>query len=209
MTDAERDCADQLGARANNGRRVDPDNVSSPPRRPMRPSAHGDVRALAAGGDQLRHPTDDPPKVVVFYGGNDGVLRAVNGNRSARHRQRAGRQRDVVVRGAGVLSARQAPARQRHADQLPGQHDDDAGPQPKPYGFDGSITAYYATSTTRGSSPAAARWPLRVRVRHVHINDRPGRARRCSGGSAARIWTTTRAARPRTSRTSARRGLRR
>lgn len=46
----------------------------------MRPSAHGDVLhsrplALDYGGGS--------PNVVVFYGGNDGVLRAVNGNRSA------------------------------------------------------------------------------------------------------------------------------
>ncbi len=45
----------------------------------MRPSAHGDVvhsRPIA-----INFGTDAAPKVVVFYGGNDGVLRAVNGNR--------------------------------------------------------------------------------------------------------------------------------
>jgi len=47
----------------------------------MRPSAHGDVvhsRPVA-----INYGTDAVPKVVVFYGGNDGVLRAVNGNRQA------------------------------------------------------------------------------------------------------------------------------
>ena len=47
----------------------------------MRPSAHGDVihsRPIA-----INYGTDASPKVVVFYGGNDGVLRAVNGNRTA------------------------------------------------------------------------------------------------------------------------------
>lgn len=46
----------------------------------MRPSAHGDVvhsRPVA-----INFGTDLAPKVVVFYGGNDGLLRAVNGNRT-------------------------------------------------------------------------------------------------------------------------------
>jgi type IV pilus assembly protein PilY1 len=45
----------------------------------MRPSIHGDVvhsRPVA-----LNLGTATNPKVVVFYGGNDGVLRAINGNR--------------------------------------------------------------------------------------------------------------------------------
>lgn len=45
----------------------------------MRPSVHGDVvhsRPLA-----INYGTDAAPQVVVFYGGNDGMLRALNGNR--------------------------------------------------------------------------------------------------------------------------------
>lgn len=45
----------------------------------MRPSAHGDVvhsRPVA-----VNYGTDTAPQIVVFYGGNDGMLRAVNGNR--------------------------------------------------------------------------------------------------------------------------------
>lgn len=44
-----------------------------------RPSVHGDVvhsRPVA-----INFGTELAPKVVVFYGGNDGVLRAINGNR--------------------------------------------------------------------------------------------------------------------------------
>ena len=47
----------------------------------MRPSVHGDVvhsRPVA-----INYGSDATPRVVVFYGGNDGALRAVNGNRSA------------------------------------------------------------------------------------------------------------------------------
>ena len=46
----------------------------------MRPSAHGDVvhsRPVA-----INFGTDASPEVVTFYGGNDGVLRAINGNRT-------------------------------------------------------------------------------------------------------------------------------
>jgi type IV pilus assembly protein PilY1 len=46
-----------------------------------RPSIHGDVvhsRPVA-----INHGTDAAPQVVVYYGGNDGSLRAVNGNRTA------------------------------------------------------------------------------------------------------------------------------
>lgn len=45
----------------------------------MRPSVHGDVvhsRPVA-----INFGTDALPKVVVFYGANDGALRAINGNR--------------------------------------------------------------------------------------------------------------------------------
>jgi type IV pilus assembly protein PilY1 len=46
----------------------------------MRPSVHGDVvhsRPVA-----INYGTDAQPQVVVFYGANDGVLRAVNGNQT-------------------------------------------------------------------------------------------------------------------------------
>jgi type IV pilus assembly protein PilY1 len=45
----------------------------------MRPSSHGDVvhsRPIA-----VNYGTDASPSIVVYYGGNDGMLRAVNGNR--------------------------------------------------------------------------------------------------------------------------------
>jgi type IV pilus assembly protein PilY1 len=45
----------------------------------MRPSVHGDVvhsRPIA-----INYGSDASPSIVVYYGGNDGVLRSVNGNR--------------------------------------------------------------------------------------------------------------------------------
>ena len=47
----------------------------------MRASIHGDV--IHARPVALNYGSDDSPQVAVFYGGNDGFLRAINGNRSA------------------------------------------------------------------------------------------------------------------------------
>ncbi|GAB3280987.1 hypothetical protein GCM10027297_19470 [Parahaliea aestuarii] len=46
----------------------------------MRASLHGDV--IHSRPVALNYGTDASPNVVVFYGANDGILRAINGNRS-------------------------------------------------------------------------------------------------------------------------------
>ena len=46
----------------------------------IRPSVHGDV--LHSRPVAINFGTDAAPSVVVFYGGNDGVFRAVNGNQT-------------------------------------------------------------------------------------------------------------------------------
>ena len=118
----------------------------------MRPSAHGDVvhsRPIA-----INYGTDAAPKVVVFYGGNDGVLRAVNGNRANAY--------DGVAAGQEIWSF--IPPEfygsiKRLRDNKPlvsfkGNPNEDAdpdndwvpAPQPKPYGMDGAITAYEKSS---------------------------------------------------------------
>ncbi|MDG1389363.1 MAG: hypothetical protein P8L70_10805 [Halioglobus sp.] len=49
-----------------------------------RPSLHGDViHSQPIAVDYASDPTD--PRVVVFYGANDGMLRAINGNRATSH----------------------------------------------------------------------------------------------------------------------------
>ncbi|HZY15548.1 MAG TPA: pilus assembly protein PilY [Ramlibacter sp.] len=47
----------------------------------FRPSVHGDV--VHSRPVPVNHGTDASPSIVVYYGGNDGMLRAVNGNRTA------------------------------------------------------------------------------------------------------------------------------
>lgn len=105
----------------------------------MRPSVHGDVvhsRPVA-----INYGTNAAPEVVVFYGGNDGVLRAINGNRDS-----------------GLTFNGTAPGNELWAFIAPESYgifsrlyDNNVsisykggtvlGAQPKAYGFDGPIVA--------------------------------------------------------------------
>jgi type IV pilus assembly protein PilY1 len=111
----------------------------------MRPSAHGDVvhsRPVA-----INYGTNIAPQIVVFYGGNDGVLRAINGNRETA----------IGTVGAGSeLWSFVAPEFFPYISRLhnnnvqisyEGNPTEDPLPQVKPYGLDGSITAYTSGST--------------------------------------------------------------
>ncbi|WP_295383970.1 pilus assembly protein [uncultured Thiodictyon sp.] len=53
----------------------------------IRPSVHGDVLHSRPVALNYADPTDPnaTPQIVVFYGGNDGILRAVNGNRDTNY----------------------------------------------------------------------------------------------------------------------------
>ena len=111
----------------------------------MRPSVHGDVvhsRPVA-----INYGSDTAPQVVVFYGGNDGALRAINGNRSAAIGSAAAgselwsfippefytslkRLRDNTTR----ISYPEIPLSVGTT-------------QPKPYGMDGAVSAYRQGNT--------------------------------------------------------------
>jgi type IV pilus assembly protein PilY1 len=110
----------------------------------MRPSVHGDVvhsRPVA-----VDFGTATAPKVVVFYGGNDGVFRAVNGNQTA----------SIGSAAAGSeLWAFMPPEfygnikRIRdNTTQINFPNITTPGSQPKPYGMDGPITAYRGSTNT-------------------------------------------------------------
>lgn len=106
--------------------------------KPMRPSVHGDVvhsRPVA-----IDYGTSTSHNVVVFYGGNDGALRAVNGNQSGsgagselwsfippEFYGRIKRLRDntTPINYVGYTPLAGTPT-----------------PQPKPYGMDGPVSAY-------------------------------------------------------------------
>ncbi len=117
----------------------------------MRPSIHGDVvhsRPVA-----INFGTDVSPEVVVFYGGNDGVFRAINGNRSTSINTVTP---TAVTPPGGELWAFLPPEFYGNIKRL---HDDTTQisfpnlpantsptPLPKPYGIDGAITAYKDSS---------------------------------------------------------------
>ena len=64
----------------------DEQNTTPPVTAERRPSIHGDVvhsRPVAVNMNTDPATTNSSPEVVVFYGGNEGVLRAINGNRTA------------------------------------------------------------------------------------------------------------------------------
>lgn len=107
----------------------------------MRPSAHGDVihskpLALSYGDD-----------VVVYYGGNDGMLRAINGNRSS---SMGG------VAAGSELWAFMPPEFFGNLKRLRGNFERVSMAQPfgqartgsaKPYAFDGPITAWQGAAS--------------------------------------------------------------
>lgn len=109
----------------------------------MRMSAHGDVvhsRPVA-----INYGTDTTPNVVVFYGGNDGMLRAINGNR--------------IGTSAGselwsFMPPEFFPKIKRIYDNnvsiaFPGSIVTSPTPKPKHYGMDGPMAAYREGSEAR------------------------------------------------------------
>jgi type IV pilus assembly protein PilY1 len=124
---------------------LDDENTNALTTTEMRPSAHGDVvhsRPVA-----INYGTDASPQVVVYYGGNDGVLRAVNGNRT------------TSIGGATAgseLWSFVAPEFYTNLKRIrdntvtisfPGNATATPTPLPKPYAFDGPITAYKNASS--------------------------------------------------------------
>ncbi|HUX64295.1 pilus assembly protein [Sulfuricella sp.] len=123
---------------------IDDENTNALTTTEMRPSAHGDVvhsRPVA-----INYGTDAAPQVVVYYGGNDGVLRAVNGNRSTSI--------GGVTAGSELWSF-VAPEFYTNLKRIrdntvtisfPGNTTGTTTPLPKPYAFDGPVTAHKAAS---------------------------------------------------------------
>lgn len=110
----------------------------------MRPSAHGDVvhsRPVA-----IDFATSGSPEVVVFYGANDGMLRAINGNRDGG--------KTIGGKDPGEeLWAFVAPESYGLFARLRANTDFVKFPNvtdgsPKSYGFDGAVTAHRTASET-------------------------------------------------------------
>lgn len=127
------------------GQDLKDENINAVTATEMRASAHGDVvhsRPIA-----INYGTDAAPSVVVFYGGNDGMLRAINGNRTA----------NIGSTTAGselwsFVAPEFYPKIKRIFDNtttisFPGHSTGTPTPQPKDYGVDGTIVAYKDAST--------------------------------------------------------------
>ncbi len=116
----------------------------------MRPSVHGDVvhsRPVA-----INFGTDDAPQVVVFYGSNDGTLRAINGNRPDKATP------DIGAAAPGTeLWSFVAPETYGKLDRLREnlpkiKFAGAATGEPKPYGMDGPIVGYKDEQGTEATS---------------------------------------------------------
>lgn len=109
----------------------------------MRPSSHGDV--VHSRPAAVNFGTDASPKVVVFYGGNDGMLRAINGNRTVSFTASG----TTVLPGAEFWSfvppEFHSKLLRRYKNGAPEAID---AALPKDYAMDGPITAYRATPTS-------------------------------------------------------------
>jgi type IV pilus assembly protein PilY1 len=107
----------------------------------MRPSVHGDVVHSRPVAINFETDPAQPARVVVFYGGNDGNLRAINGNRTAAIGS---------VAAGGELWSFVPPEFFPHVKRLLDNtvqinFTGSANPEtraPKPYGMDGPINAY-------------------------------------------------------------------
>jgi type IV pilus assembly protein PilY1 len=138
-TDAERDALINWAR----GDDIDDENVNGNTSQ-VRPSAHGDV--LHSRPIALNYGPVANPNVVVFYGGNDGIVRGVNGNRA----------NAIGSFAAGdEMWAFMAPEfygkikRLRDNDvpiSFTGSPPPPPDREPKVYGFDGALAAYQDAS---------------------------------------------------------------
>jgi type IV pilus assembly protein PilY1 len=146
-TDLDRDLIVNWAIGYNN-KPLDFEEKAFVPQSAMRPSVHGDIvhsRPVA-----INYGTDVAPEVVVFYGGNDGMLRAVNGNRTG------------VTAGAGAGSELWAFMPNEFLDKIKRLRNNDpavkfpntqiATSTPKDYGFDGPVVAYQEAVSGGGNT---------------------------------------------------------
>lgn len=153
------------------GTDVDDEDVDANTTEP-RPSIHGDVvhsRPVA-----INYGTDAAPQVVVFFGANDGMLRAINGNRSAAIGSYAAGDEMWSFMPTEFYSS----IRRLRLNTPQVSYPTISGGQPKPYGFDGPLTsvtsgssrwlyaamrrggrAYYAFDVTTAASPTL-KWKI-------------------------------------------------
>ncbi|MBE7941969.1 MULTISPECIES: hypothetical protein [Ramlibacter] len=108
----------------------------------MRPSAHGGV--VHSRPAAFNFGTDTNRQVVVLYGGDDGVFRAVNGNRTDTFT--VGGSGGATVQAGSEFWSFVAPESYGMLQRIYYDNTVISGSNPKPYGMDGPITAYKASN---------------------------------------------------------------
>jgi type IV pilus assembly protein PilY1 len=115
----------------------------------MRPSAHGDI--VHSRPVVVNYGTNE---VVVYYSGNDGMLRAINGNRSSQLTKNSSTYNSGQELWSFVPPEFFSKIKRIRDNttliNYPGTLD--ANAQPKPYGMDGPLTAYQGPLTTNGAN---------------------------------------------------------
>ncbi|MGH6627968.1 MAG: pilus assembly protein, partial [Burkholderiaceae bacterium] len=153
----------------------------------MRPSVHGDV--VHSRPVPVNHGSDASPSIVAYYGGNDGLLRAVNGNRGNPTDSTVG----AITSGGNTYAAGaelwsfMPPEFYGKIKRLRDNSKPISFPtstvltaQPKDYGFDGPITAFQGT--VGGSTKAYVYATMRRGGRALYAFDVT------TPGSPALLW---------------------
>lgn len=138
------------------GQDIQDENIDGLTTTAMRPSVHGDV--VHSRPAAINYGTDAAPQVVVFYGANDGGLRAINGNRTASITSggtyTAGQEMWTFIPPEFYTNIKRIYDNTTQISFL-GNTTVAPVPLPKPYGMDGPVTVYknggtaYAFATMR------------------------------------------------------------
>lgn len=113
----------------------------------MRPSSHGDVVHSRPVAINFAASDAAPAKVVVFYGGNDGMLRAVNGNRDGGELVGGKNPGEELWSFVAPESYGMFARLKDNSPTIKFPNSVSATATPKEYGFDGPVTAYRASSS--------------------------------------------------------------
>lgn len=111
----------------------------------MRPSVHGDV--MHSRPVALNYGSDTSPQVVVYYGANDGMLHAVNGNQTGSFTSNG----TAYAAGAELWTFMPpefyGQVKRLYDNTTPVYYkgSTDSSALPKPYGMDGPVTAFRGT----------------------------------------------------------------
>lgn len=113
----------------------------------MRPSSHGDVVHSRPVAINFAASDAAPAKVVVFYGGNDGMFRAVNGNRDGGEVVGGKNPGEELWSFVAPESYGMFARLKNNSPTIRFPNSVSATATPKTYGFDGPVTAYRSSSS--------------------------------------------------------------